>query len=149
MACFCKKGINEKQELSDAAKIILGNRINNLLSSIKNYFSEPSVENLHSVRIALRRVRYSMELFIDCFSKKKFLAFYRAIENLQDISGSVRDLDVMLQNINTIVHEDKVKVSNKVIENIIQRRANLLDELKFQLMKFIHGTPLKKFKELL
>lgn len=143
------KGLDKKQELAEAAKIILKNRINNFLSSIKNYFKESSVENLHAVRIALRRVRYSMELFIDCFNKKKFLAFYREVENLQDLSGNVRDLDVMLQNIQTIINEDRVKVSNKVIKNILKRRAGLLDELKFQLIKFIHGTPLKKFMELL
>ena len=74
-----------------------------------NYFKELSIENLHSVRIALRRVRYSMELFIVCYDKKIFIKFY-INSMLQDLSGNVRDVDISLENINSLLLDNKINI---------------------------------------
>lgn len=58
---------------------ILKSRITNLNSFIKKYFKYQTVDSLHKVRIALRSVRYSMELLIICYNKKLFLEFYNNI----------------------------------------------------------------------
>ena len=52
--------LRDEKSFCEAGRIILKSRIDYLLSSIDNYFKDRTVENLHNVRIALRRVRYNM-----------------------------------------------------------------------------------------
>ena len=122
---FKIKKLTKKTDLEKAAKLVLSYRINILTESIKKYFTEETEENLHKVRIALRRVRYNMEVFSVCFNKKKFMIFYELIEKIQDLSGNVRDIDVMLKNMNELISEAKLKVSKRIIENFIQKRIQL------------------------
>ncbi len=103
------KELSRKENLISSAKIILQNRLENLLKSITSYFNEINEENLHKLRIALRRLRYPMEVFIKCFNRKKYLSFYKIISSLQESSGFVRDLDVLKQNLETYNKTDNSK----------------------------------------
>ncbi len=142
-------GIKKRQSFCNASKIILKARLDLLINKIDNYFKERNVENLHDVRIALRRVRYNMELFIICFDRKIFLRFYNRIENLQDLSGLVRDLDVFKENISSLISEEKVKVSRSVSTKVEKKRNTLENKLELELMKFLHSKSLKDFYKLL
>lgn len=142
------EGLDSHKSLCDSAKIILTQRIEHLLAEIKNFFENETVENLHRIRIALRRVRYNMELFKACFDKKKFLIFYKRVEFLQDTSGKVRDLDVLNQNMSAL-KEENVKVTKAVFKKIGERRENLKDNFKLEMMKFIHSKVLSNFQKLL
>jgi CHAD domain-containing protein len=142
-------GVKKRQSFCNASKIILKLRLNHLLNSIDVYFSERNVENLHNIRIALRRVRYNMELFIICFDRKLFLRFYKSVENLQDVSGLVRDLDVMKENISSLMEKQNVKVNPSVLKKVEEKRVVLENRLELDLMKFLHSKSLKDFKKLL
>ena len=139
---------NEKS-FCEAGRIILKSRIDYLLSSIDNYFKDRTVENLHNVRIALRRVRYNMELFISCYERKLFLRFYKKIESLQDLSGLARDLDVFKGNIKSLVEVENVKVNRSVLKKVDEKRVNLENNLEIELMKFLHSKSLKDFYKFL
>jgi CHAD domain-containing protein len=141
-------GLNNHKSFCESAVIIMSQRIDHLLFVIRKFFEDESVENLHNIRIALRRVRYNMELFINCFDKKKFLIFYSKIETLQDLSGLVRDLDVLTENMNSIKKEN-VRVTKKVFEKVAEKKENLKENLKLELMKFIHSKALSNFQKLL
>jgi CHAD domain-containing protein len=139
--------LSPKKDLDSSAKIILGNRLNRLLDCINSYFLENNAENLHEIRISLRRVRYPMELFIKCFNRKKYLDFYKLLSQTQDLSGSVRDLDVLEQNLINFFKDDKSSLVkfNKIINN----KNELQSILKLELMKLIHSKELKEFKKLI
>jgi CHAD domain-containing protein len=70
------ENLKKSKAFVSAAKIILNDRIDNFLETVIGYFENNTVENLHDVRISLRRIRYPMELFLVCFEKKLFLRFY-------------------------------------------------------------------------
>ena len=142
-------GVKKRQSFCNASKIILNARLNHLINTIDNYFKDRNVENLHDIRIALRRVRYNMELFIICFDRKIFLRFYKIIENLQDLSGLVRDLDVFKENISSLITEERVKVNRSVLVKVEERRKTLENKLELELMKFLHSKSLKDFNKLL
>ncbi len=139
------KGLDKKTGLENAAKLVLNYRLNILTDSVKEYFSDETEENLHRVRIALRRVRYNMEVFSVCFDKKKFMIFYNLVEKLQDLTGSIRDIDVMLQNMDALITEAKLKISKRVIEKFVQKRASLKEDLTLALMQYVHGEELQNF----
>jgi len=142
------EGINLQRSFCDSGRLILDLRIKYLLDAIRKFFENETEENLHDIRIALRRVRYNAELFSSCLDKKKFMVFYKRIEFLQDVSGNVRDLDVFLQNL-SLMKEKKIKITNVVFKKIREQRDNLRENLKLELMKFLHSKALNNFSKLL
>jgi len=142
------KEIKKGGRVSNAAKLIIGTRLSHLLETIEKYFDKMDVDNLHNVRISLRRVRYNMELFISCFNRKQFLGVYNAVQELQDLSGAVRDLDVFKENINALVQIEKARVNKTVLQKVEKKRKKLEEELKLALMKFVHSKKLKNFYKL-
>ncbi|MGE5845091.1 MAG: CHAD domain-containing protein [Ignavibacteria bacterium] len=143
------KELSPSETLAGASKKVLSVRLNDLLSSIKLYFENETEEKLHNTRIAVRRLRYSMELFIECLDRKKFLSFYDRVQYIQDLTGVVRDLDVLKQNMIILSTEEKVKVSRFLFEKIIEKRKKTNDNLKLELMKFIHSKKLKDFNKMI
>lgn len=142
-------GLTKKTALSAASSIVIDVKLFNLVSSINKYFEEESVENLHSIRITLRRVRYSLEIFTICFNRKKYLSLYKKIEKLQDLSGEVRDLDVLTDNMNKLQAGQKIKISVRIFKSIESKRSLLKEKLKLELMQFLHSKSLKDFQSLL
>lgn len=127
------------------ASVIMKNRIENLLNYTQYYFKNPDVENLHDVRIALRRVRYSMELFIVCYDKKIFIKFYNKVQLLQDLSGNVRDVDIAIENLNALMNENEIKIDPEIINKAFDKKNLLEEKFKFELMRFTLSKSLKDF----
>ncbi len=143
------KGLKKDKNLTGISVIVLSQRLNTLISSIHVFFQEETVENLHEVRISLRRLRYNMEIFDSCFDKKKFLSFYKNISSLQDLTGSKRDLDVLLQNINGLTESDEVTINENIRLRIDEKKKIINEKLRLELLKFIHSKSLKDFTKLL
>ncbi len=140
-------GLSTHSSLSEAANIILKLRLNNVIADIKKYFMENSPESLHRVRISLRRLRYNLESFFICFDTEKYLIFYQAIEHLQDLTGELRDLDVLIANIMTHFGDNEKFQSLKIkIEN---KRKEIFENLNLTLMEFLHSKYLKEFKKII
>ena len=141
--------LKDTKQLKKSADMILRNRIESLLSYIEKYFKDLSVESLHDVRIALRRVRYSMELFIICYDKKIFIKFYNKVQLLQELSGNVRDVDISLENINYLVADNHIKIENDIILKANEKKFLLEEKFKLELMKFTLSKVLKDFFKLI
>lgn len=137
--------LKDSKQLKKSANIILTNRIENLLNYADKYFKDLSIENLHDVRIALRRVRYSMELFLVCFEKKYFLKFYNLIQKLQDGSGNVRDVDITLEKMNILLDENKIEIDSRIIEKAIEKKVSLEENFRNDLLNFVTSKSLKDF----
>lgn len=136
-------------KFSEASRIIMKNRLDQALEDINNYLTIETVESLHRVRISLRRFRYSMELFISCFDSKKFMILYKKVTKLQDLSGSVRDFDVMEENINSLVKKESIKIPKKVLKKVDEIRHESKVELNRELKKFTSSKAVMNFAELL
>ncbi|MDP2362501.1 MAG: CHAD domain-containing protein [Ignavibacteria bacterium] len=137
--------LKDSKQFKKSANLILKNRIESLLSFTEKYFRNLTVENLHDIRIALRRVRYSMELFIVCYDSKVFIKFYNKIQLLQDLSGAVRDVDISLENINSLVSENSIGVGTEIISKAKEKKNDLEEKFKLELMKFTLSKILKDF----
>lgn len=141
--------LHNKLAYRKAADYVLKNRLRQVKQDIRAYFSEESVEQLHRIRIALRRLRYSMELFISCYDKKKFMILYDTVTDLQDLSGKVRDFDVMVENMKILTNKDKVAISQEVFGKVDNLKNELQLKLRMNLMEFIHSEILDYFEKLL
>ena len=141
--------LDDNLEFIKAADIILSKRLDQVIEDINNYLISESVESLHRVRISLRRFRYSMELFVSSFDTKKFMILYKKVTKLQDLSGRVRDFDVMEENMNSLVKKEKIKIPKKEIKKVDAIRDEILVKLKLDLTKFRRSKAVKDFEELL
>jgi CHAD domain-containing protein len=143
------KKLQRKHSLNKTSQIVLKNRLNAVAKSIAKYIDDNTVENLHSMRIAIRRLRYGMEIFVVCFERKKYLTFYDLIVGLQDQSGLVRDLDILLENINKLKTESGIKNLADVEKEIINKKDNLTKGLEINLHQFMENEIVKDFKIIL
>ncbi|MGA7723362.1 MAG: CHAD domain-containing protein [Ignavibacteriaceae bacterium] len=143
------KELSAGNSLKESARLILQQRLKTLNSAIKIFFEEETVDNLHQVRIALRRLRYNMEIFISCFNKTKFINFYELVEHLQDLTGSKRDLDVLTDSIKIICNGEMDSKINSVLEKIGEKNKELTASLILELMKFTHSRELKEFTKMI
>lgn len=58
-----------------------------------------SYERFHQVRILGKRLRYSMEIFVDCFDSAFRDQLYPAIEEMQEILGHITDAHVFAERL--------------------------------------------------
>ena len=57
--------------------------------------SDPArVEELHNMRIAAKRLRYTLEIFAPCFTGKDFSKLYEQVKSVQEQIGEIHDRDV-------------------------------------------------------
>ena len=143
------KKLQKKLSFKKSSQIVLENRLKSTVKSIKKYLSERSVENLHSMRISIRRMRYGMEIFIECFERKHFLSLYDSVVELQDQSGEVRDLDVLLENICRFKNESGITELTSIEKDILERKEILGNALHLKLKEFLGSDIVKDFKRLL
>ncbi len=61
-----------------------------------------SPHDLHQLRILGKRVRYAMEVFVDCFAPPFRDILYPAVERVQEVLGTVQDGNVGLARIGAI-----------------------------------------------
>lgn len=143
------KSLDRNLKFSASARVILFARLEDLIRRAELYSKNPTEKKLHSLRISIRRVRYSMELFLICFEKKLFFNIYRQLEKLQDLSGSVRDLDVLILNVKKLSSESNYEIDELFFQKVNQDKISL--ELKFEqkLIKFIKSKNLREFIKIL
>jgi hypothetical protein len=81
--------------LTEAACEILTARLDEL-EHLRGAVTGPEAsQTLHDLRIAAKRVRYSLEMFSVCFAPDEAQGYADRVRELQDILGRIHDLDVL------------------------------------------------------
>ncbi len=89
-------GLNPKQSFHENARTILPQKVEEVYAW-EQFIRDPERrEELHNMRISMKRLRYTMEFFAINYDKH-FTDFIETIIGLQDILGDVHDNDVVLE----------------------------------------------------
>ena len=139
------EGINKNQEFCEAGKIILSEKLKDIFSLINVLFKDDSSENIHALRIALRRFRYVFEIFSLCYNKKLFNYVYEKVKYLQDLIGECRDLDVLAPKVEHIAMEVKSKIPKYFYKKIDEERIKSRQIIKLELIKFVSDKNVNSF----
>ncbi len=78
------------ETLGSTSQTVLRKRHKKLIAAWRSNLGQP--ENLHQLRIAAKRLRYAMEIFATCFSKRQYQSLYDQVESIQTDLGEVNDL---------------------------------------------------------
>jgi CHAD domain-containing protein len=130
------RGLTKKTTLQKAAAVVIRYRIRQLVRYIDIFLKENSVENLHQVRIAIRRLRYGMELFIDCFEDRRFMQLYNRVEVLQDITGDMRDNHILQEKFELLFPDAAEEIRAKYIAKFTADENKMNDHLRAVLTVF-------------
>ena len=86
--------VNSQASLRSNAPLMLHTRLEELYQ-FAPYISDPAaVHELHNMRIAAKRLRYTLEVFAPCFSGKDFDKVYTQAKSIQEQIGEIHDRDV-------------------------------------------------------
>lgn len=86
--------VNPQASLRSNAPLMLHTRLEELYQ-FSPYISDPArVEELHNMRIAAKRLRYTLEIFAPCFTGKEFTKLYDQVKSVQEQIGDIHDRDV-------------------------------------------------------
>lgn len=83
-------------------KRIIGQYLFAIQQEIAGVRSATDLEAIHRMRVASRRVRAVMELFLPCYSTRQQKQLKKQIRQLTNALGKARDLDVQIELINQI-----------------------------------------------
>ena len=142
---FKIRGLKNKDSFSDASKIVLRQKLKIVFEEIELYEKDDSPENLHDLRIALRRFRFNLEIFYGCIKPKLFTGIYESVEKLQDVIGELRDLDVLEEKVHNVEIEIGGTVPDHFYKKISNEKIVLKDKVKHELAEFYFSGYLKKF----
>ena len=86
--------VNPQESLRSNAPLMLHTRLEELYQ-FAPYISDPAkVTELHNMRIAAKRLRYTLEIFAPCFTGKEFTKLYDQAKSIQEQIGEIHDRDV-------------------------------------------------------
>lgn len=94
-------GVAPLQSYHENARIILPQRLEEVYTWEPFIRDETRREELHNMRISIKRLRYTMELFRVAYGvptpNNQYAEFLAVIIDLQEILGDVHDADVVLE----------------------------------------------------
>jgi len=141
---FKIKYLDKKARFDESAVLVLNDRLLKIMKEIDKYFKDDSSNNLHSMRLAFRRFRYVLEIFYECIPPKLFKRVYSIAEEMQDLIGTARDLDVMEQKIQATAVELKQKAPMYLVKKIEKEKSAAKQNIKLELIKFISDKDINK-----
>lgn len=95
-------------KLSTNAPLMLHTRLEELFSFADCVLDEARVDELHNMRIAAKRLRYTLEIFGSCFGDEPFNRIYDTVKKIQEQIGEIHDADVRVPLLEVFLAHNKV-----------------------------------------
>jgi CHAD domain-containing protein len=86
--------VNPQGTLAENAPLSLHIRLEEMYRFAPYIEDVNRVAELHNMRIAAKRLRYTMEIFSACFPEREFEPLYEAVTSIQEQIGLIHDCDV-------------------------------------------------------
>lgn len=104
------KGIDCNSSVRDNARKIIGVRLDEMLSFGQHVGDPARIEDIHNLRIAAKRLRYTLEMFSFAF-REDLSGLISEVKQLQEHIGDMRDADLMIERVDDILaqkHQERV-----------------------------------------
>jgi len=145
---FSVKNLRENQPFVKSLEPVLALRLKQIQKRFERYKNAHSSENLHKLRIAFRRFRYTLELYCNCIKPKAFKKIYEKATQLQELTGFRRDLDVMRLKLEELYAKSEFQIPFEVLSSIEAEQKRFEDQILVALDDFFSDPPLRKIVKL-
>jgi CHAD domain-containing protein len=85
----------------DAAAATIAVRVPEMLEYRAGTLEGSDIEELHSMRVATRRLRAALEVYESCFPRRRHRRLLRLVKDTADALSEARDLDVQIDFLET------------------------------------------------
>jgi CHAD domain-containing protein len=120
-------GIDESMSASQVAFAVLRRHLGEALAHEPGVRIGEDPEELHDMRVAIRRLRSTLKLYTE-YLPRKVERFEREFSHVGDVLGEVRDLDVQIERLSVEEGVSEVVVT-ALRDRRTQRREQMLAEL--------------------
>ncbi len=114
------------------------NAINSTIDDFLSYeefiHSQENVEELHAMRIAGKKLRYSIELFAPIY-KQTMIPYVQIMKDIQDQLGNIHDDDVWINWLPTFIEKEKKRIADfygtsSPLDKLLPGIVNLIENRK-------------------
>ena len=130
--------VSPHEALRSNAPLMLHTRLEELYQ-FAPYISDPgNVAELHNMRIAAKRLRYTLEIFAPCFTGKDFEKVYSQAKSIQEQIGEIHDRDVRGPLLQTFLdaHAHSRPEVRPGLERLIQTQQSERDALYIRFIAY-------------
>jgi inorganic triphosphatase YgiF len=118
-------GLDPQAQTTRNARIILQHRLNDMYIYAPYVTSPDNIRELHDLRIAAKRVRYTLELFEE-FLPAMSKDFAEELARLQDELGALHDSEVMLTLLRQLLQQKDSALSTHKAAELSEKRPPAL-----------------------
>jgi CHAD domain-containing protein len=115
-------GKADVEKLGDLIEPVLRPRIASVLDALDQ--EDPTIDQLHAVRIRGKRARYTLEMFAGCIEKQTARRGLEALAELQETLGSLNDSAVTLARLEKL--QQRVEASDPLLWESLKPGFELL-----------------------
>ena len=101
--------------LKDSANVLLV-RLNEMFGWAESIHDPTNVEELHNMRIAAKRFRYTLEIFAPVLGPEA-QTFLKTAEDIQEQLGQIHDCDVLFPLLMTTLQEEMDREKRKALKS--------------------------------
>ena len=141
---FSIKGLKPGSSFSASLEPVLGYHLKRIYKRAEKYLDQQTAEHLHNLRIALRRFRYALELYVAGIKPKRFEEVYQLAVNLQNVLGDRRDVDVMQQRLLSLYRVGEAELPALIVADLEQSKALLNTQIEKTLTDFMRNKQIRK-----
>jgi CHAD domain-containing protein len=125
--------LSAEEPMARGAARILAVRTDELLEHSRDVLDTRDIEQLHSMRVATRRLRAALEVFEACFPADLQASVLAEVKELADALGERRDRDVAIDSLSAFADElsmpDRRGVSS-LVETLRLEQAEVNQDLR-------------------
>ncbi len=136
-------GLDSQAPTTRNARIILQQRLDDMYVYIPYVGSPDNIQELHDLRIAVKRVRYTLELFEE-FLPTISTSFVGELAKLQDELGALHDSEVMLTLLRQLLQQEDEEADAHITRGTPdkQKPALLSPEMARSILHPAHASAL-------
>ncbi len=128
----------EGEPFAQSGRRLLKERTQTMLEWPEEVLKHEDVEAVHKMRVAIRRLRATLDAYQSICDPKSFKKIYRQVTQIADVLGAARDTDVMLINLHAQL--EQVKSEDKAgVEWIIERLQTFREQKQLELESFLQS----------
>jgi CHAD domain-containing protein len=128
-----------------AARRVVKVRAKEVFKQADGVLDLDEVEHVHDMRVATRRLRAALEVFEECFPRKRHRKALKKVKALADALGERRDLDVEIELLDGLCGESASE-DRKALEALIEDLRARQRQANEDLAPFVSAKRLKKLR---
>lgn len=137
-------GLQPWDPIPEAGRKVLRHHFAEMLANEDGTRSGEDIEDLHDMRVAVRRMRVALGIFEDFYRRKTLQRHLRGLRRIGSVLGEVRDLDVSLERAEKH-QKDLPDAEQAGLEPLFRRWGQRRHQARDRMLEFLDGETYADF----